>query len=187
MLPPQKMEGCVLIPSVNQNLAKQGLMIDRVDWERRELGRPAARLRFFSPHKSCSHSHVIFQKPAGTRLGYVMMSPVIQPTLSVGDADTTPPPNHLGDDRSPAGPESGPKSGSPDTNQTSAPDDRLASEQIGTETQGYSGGTGPETGSGSESGSESSPSTSSESDASSHSWTSICINGYNRDRTTTGF
>ena len=43
-LPPQKFEECVLVPSVNQSLAKQGLIIDRIVWERRELGRPAATL-----------------------------------------------------------------------------------------------------------------------------------------------
>ena len=29
----------VLVPSVNQGLAKQGLIIDQVVWERRELGK----------------------------------------------------------------------------------------------------------------------------------------------------
>ena len=91
LLPPQGLKECVLVPSVNQSLAKQGLIIDRVVWERRELGRPAARLRFFSPHKSCQHSHVQFQKSAGVRLGYVVMQLVIKPAKRVEGRDTGPP------------------------------------------------------------------------------------------------
>ena len=55
LLPPRKSNECLLVPSVNQNLARQGLIIDRVVWERREFGRPAARLRFFPQHKQCKH------------------------------------------------------------------------------------------------------------------------------------
>ena len=112
LLPPQKTEECVLIPSVNQSLAKQGLMIDRVVWERRELGWPAARLRFFSPHKSCQHSHVQFQKPDGVHLGYVVMQPVIQPAEGVEGRDTDPPQPSVDGNSSPTGPESGPESSS---------------------------------------------------------------------------
>ena len=61
LLPPRKSEECLLVPSVNQNLAKQGLIIDHVVWERREFGRPAARLRFFPQHKQYKHSNTFFR------------------------------------------------------------------------------------------------------------------------------
>ena len=51
LLSPPKQKEYVLVPSVNQVEVKQGLVIDRVVWERRELGKPAARLQFFPQHK----------------------------------------------------------------------------------------------------------------------------------------
>ena len=87
LLPPHKARACLLVPSVNQNLAKQGLIINRVVWERREFGRPVARLQFFPQHKQCKHSNTFFQKPAGVHLGYMVMKSVIEPTREVTSGD----------------------------------------------------------------------------------------------------
>ena len=112
LLPPHKSNECLLVPSVNQNLARQGLIIDRVVWERREFGRPAARLRFFPQHKQCKHSYSMFQKPAGVRLGYVVMQPVITPTCRGADSQAPPMPVTPTSGNRPTGRESGHESGS---------------------------------------------------------------------------
>ena len=113
LLPPRKSNECLLVPSVNQNLARQGLIIDRVVWERREFGRPAARLRFFPQHKQCKHSYTSFQKPAGVQLGYVVMQPVITPTCRGADSQAPPMPVTPTSGNRPTGRESGHESGSP--------------------------------------------------------------------------
>ena len=69
----------VLVPSVNQSLAKKGLTIDRIVAYRQECKGPAARLNFYPPHRACKHSFVSFQRSAGTRLGYALLQPVLQP------------------------------------------------------------------------------------------------------------
>ena len=95
MLPPHSQENCVLVPSVNQSLAKQGLIIDQVVWERRELGKPAARLQFFPQHCNCKHSNMIFQKPMGVRLGYVTMQPICEPASGVERVMSHQPPTQV--------------------------------------------------------------------------------------------
>ena len=71
--------------SLNQNLLKKGLIADRLDLARRELGgRPAVSLRFQPQHVTCRHSNTPFQKNGRVRMGTAMMLPVIAP----------PPPDH---------------------------------------------------------------------------------------------
>ena len=80
-LPIRKMGQCVLVPSINQSLAMKGLAIDRIAVYRQECNGPAARLNFQPPHRACKHSFALFQRSAGTRLGYAVMQPVLQPLL----------------------------------------------------------------------------------------------------------
>ena len=75
----QETDQSVLVPSVNQSLAKKGLTIDRIVAYRQECKGPAARLNFCPPHRACKHSYVQFQRSAGTRLGYALLQPVLQP------------------------------------------------------------------------------------------------------------
>ena len=78
-LPMEDMDQHVLVPSVNQSLAKKGLEIDRIVLHRVECDGPAARLKFQPPHRSCKHLNMPFQRPAGTRLGYAVIQPVVVP------------------------------------------------------------------------------------------------------------
>ena len=78
-LPMDNMDQCVLVPSVNQSLAKKGLEIDRIVLNRVECNGPAARLKFQPPHRSCKHLNMPFQQSAGTRLGYAVIQPVVEP------------------------------------------------------------------------------------------------------------
>ena len=67
-LPTRDMGQCVLVPSVNQSLAKKGLTIDQIVLYRQECNGPAARLNFQTPHRACKHSFTLFQWSAGTKL-----------------------------------------------------------------------------------------------------------------------
>ena len=78
-LPTRDMGQCVLVPSVNQSLAKKGLTMDRIVVYRQECNGPAARLNFHPPHRACKHSFMSFQRSAGMRLGYAVMQLVLQP------------------------------------------------------------------------------------------------------------
>ena len=84
-LPTRDMDQCVLVPSVNQSLAKKGLPIDQIVLNRHEFNGPAARLNFQPQHCLCRHSYSLFQWSARTRLGYAVLQPVLNP----------PPPNEL--------------------------------------------------------------------------------------------
>ena len=75
----QQSDQTVLVPSVNQSLAKKGLTIDRIVAYRQECDGPAARLNFYPPHRACKHINVPFQRSAGTRLGYALIQPVLPP------------------------------------------------------------------------------------------------------------
>ena len=48
----QETDQAVLVPSVNQSLAKKGLTIDRIVAYRQECNGPAARLNFQPPHRA---------------------------------------------------------------------------------------------------------------------------------------
>ena len=88
----QETDQSVLVPSVNQSLAKKGLTIDRIVAYRQECKDPAARLNFYPPHRACKHSYVPFQRSAGTRLGYALLQPVLPP----------PPPCQVSEQQQPA-------------------------------------------------------------------------------------
>ena len=75
----QNPDQTVLVPSVNQSLAKKGLTIDRIVAYRQECDGPAARLVFYPPHRACKHINASFQRSAGTRLGYAVLQPVLSP------------------------------------------------------------------------------------------------------------
>ena len=75
----QNPDQTVLVPSVNQSLAKKGLTIDRIVAYRQECDGPAARLVFYPPHRACKHINAVFQRSAGTRLGYATLQPVLPP------------------------------------------------------------------------------------------------------------
>ena len=157
LLPPRKSNECLLVPSVNQNLARQGLIIDRVVWERREFGRPAARLRFFPQHKQCKHSYSFFQKPAGVRLGYVVMQPVITPTCRGVGSQALPMQMTPTTENRPTGHESGPKSGSPSSDAHSSTNGQQCGRELAQTTfsPDHDDGTANQSaGSGTESGSE---------------------------------
>ena len=71
--------------SLNQNLLEKGLVAERLDLARRELGgRPAVRLKFQPQHVTCRHSNPPFQKNGRVRMGTALMLPVLAP----------PPPDH---------------------------------------------------------------------------------------------
>ena len=71
--------------SLNENLLKKGLVADRLDLARRELGdRPAVRFKFLPQHVTCRHSNRPFQRTGRVRIGTAQMIPVIAP----------PPPDH---------------------------------------------------------------------------------------------
>ena len=76
---PKLGENCMHLTCVNQSMAKIGLIVDQVVWERKEFGKPAARLKFYPQNCTCKHSNMHFQKPAKTRLGYVILIPVCPP------------------------------------------------------------------------------------------------------------
>ena len=86
-LPTHNMDQCVLVPSVNQSLAKKGLSINRIVLNRQECNGPAAGLNFQPQHCVCKHLNIPFQRSAGTRLGYAVIQPVVAP----------PSPNRLAD------------------------------------------------------------------------------------------
>ena len=81
----QQTDQTVLVPSVNQSLAKKGLTIDRIVAYRQECNGPAARLNFYPPHRACKHSYVPFQRSAGTRLGYAILQLVLPPPCPVSE------------------------------------------------------------------------------------------------------
>ena len=78
-LPNPPDDACVLVPSVNQTLLQKGITVDQVRLYRRECNGPAARFMSLPSHNSCGHDNPIFQKPASTRVGYVMLMPVNVP------------------------------------------------------------------------------------------------------------
>ena len=66
--------------SLNENLLQKGLVADRLDLARRELGdRPAIRLKFQPQHVTCRHSNRPFQRTGRVRMGTAQMLPVIAP------------------------------------------------------------------------------------------------------------
>ena len=69
----------VLVLAVNQTLLQKGITVNQVSLYRRECNGPAARFMLLPSHNSCGHSNPIFQKPAGTRIGYAMLMPVNVP------------------------------------------------------------------------------------------------------------
>ena len=89
-LPIQTLDQCVLVPSVNQSLAKKGLEIDRIVLNRQECNGPAARLKFQPQHRMCKHSNIPFQRSAGTRLGYAVIQPVLDPPVPKRATDLPP-------------------------------------------------------------------------------------------------
>ena len=71
--------------SLNENLLRKGLVAERLDLARRELGgQPAVRLKFQPQHVTCRHSNPPFQRSGQVRMGTAQMIPVIAP----------PPPDH---------------------------------------------------------------------------------------------
>ena len=54
-LPTHNMDQCILVPSVNQSLARKGLSIDQIVLNRQECNGPAARLNFQPQHRVCKH------------------------------------------------------------------------------------------------------------------------------------
>ena len=78
-LPTHNMDQCILVPSINQSLAKKGLFVNRIALNHQECNGPAARLNFQPQHRMCKHLNIPFQRSAGTRLGYAMIQPVVAP------------------------------------------------------------------------------------------------------------
>ena len=71
----QNMYQCVLVPSVNQSLAKKGLAVDCIVLNHQEFNSLAARLNFQPQHRSCKHSNMHFQRSVDTRIWYVVLQP----------------------------------------------------------------------------------------------------------------